>query len=58
MKINFSASPRLEFLRVHFQVRGQKLHYWYVVVSAIQSVLTFMATAIGENQALKRYIEY
>jgi hypothetical protein len=26
--------------------RGQKVSYWYVVVSAVKSVLTFMATAI------------
>ncbi len=26
--------------------RGQKVYYWYVVVSAVKSVLTFMATAI------------
>ncbi len=26
--------------------RGQKVYYWYVVVSAPKSVLTFMATAI------------
>lgn len=26
--------------------RGQKVYYWYVVVSAVESVLTFMATAI------------
>ncbi len=26
--------------------RGQKVYYWYVVISAITSVLTFMATAI------------
>jgi hypothetical protein len=26
--------------------RRQKLYYWYVVVSAVRFVLTFMATAI------------
>jgi CheY-like chemotaxis protein len=26
--------------------KGQKVYYWYIVVSAVRSVLTFMATAI------------
>jgi hypothetical protein len=29
------------------QGRGQKVYYWYVVVSAVSSVLTSMATAIA-----------
>lgn len=32
--------------------RGQKVYYWYVVASALQSVLTFMATAITVRYAL------
>jgi hypothetical protein len=28
------------------QGKGQKNYYWYVVVSAVKSVLTFLATAI------------
>ncbi len=31
------------------QGRGQKVYYWYVVVSAVKSVLTFMTTAITQN---------
>jgi hypothetical protein len=33
------------------QGRGQKAYYWYVVVSAISSVLTFMAIAIVFREA-------
>jgi hypothetical protein len=38
---------------VRTEGRGQKLYYWYVVVSAVRSVLTFMATVIlGMNHQI------
>jgi hypothetical protein len=32
--------------------KGQKVYYWYLVVSAIKSVLTFMVTAIAHHLAI------
>ncbi len=33
---------------------GQKLYYWYVVVSAVKSVLTFMAKVISKSLFVKQ----
>jgi hypothetical protein len=30
--------------------RGKKVYYWYVFVSGVRSVLTFMATAISKRE--------